>query len=180
MSRGWDDDAWYDEGDFPPISAEAGRSALVAAAVLSFIMSAFNALASTCFLFCCFMGALVGHANQMQGGFLPQDMVQYVTIGALVFGVCSALAFVLQIVAGLALLRARKWARPLTFALATYAVLVAVALAYLVIAILVKDSVDDDATGMLVLLGISGVFHLGYGVTEFVLLLNPRVYRRLR
>ena len=44
MARGWDDDPWYDEGGFPPVASDVGRGGLVAAAVVSFVMCAFNAL----------------------------------------------------------------------------------------------------------------------------------------
>src|ERR1700760_4463355 len=62
MPRGeWDDNTWYDDGDFPPASRNEGRGGMVAASIFSFLMCAFNAVGSACFLslsgFCALIAA---------------------------------------------------------------------------------------------------------------------------
>ena len=77
MPRGeWDDNSWYDEGDFPPASRNEGRGGMVAAGIFSFLMCAFNAVGAACFLSCSGFCALVAADNQGGMNILPADMVQ--------------------------------------------------------------------------------------------------------
>ena len=69
MARRNDDD-WYDDdeggGDFPVRqSSHRGRGLLISAAVLSFVMSAFNAILASILFLC---GSLMGLLGLADGG----------------------------------------------------------------------------------------------------------------
>ena len=97
------------------------------------------------------------------------------------FGIISGLSFVLQIVAGIGLLNSRRWARTLSFYLAGYSLLTAGILAYLTVAALAGDIVNPDESMMQAMICIIGlVFHGGYVLVVFLVLLNRRVVASLR
>ncbi|HEX3316294.1 MAG TPA: hypothetical protein VHR72_15455 [Gemmataceae bacterium] len=179
MPRGeWDDNTWYDDGDFPPASKNEGRSGMVAAAVFSFLMSAVNAISASCFLFCSGFWALV--AVQNQGVIpLPADMLQLYMGFCFVVGAISGISFFVQLFAGISLLRGRRWARTATFWLAGYSVLLAAGLIALVVGIFVNGG-NEESQPFSIAWMVLALLHGTYAIVEFSLLLQPTVARRYR
>src|SRR4051812_20302898 len=107
----WDDNTWYDQGEFPPASRDEGRGGILAAAVFSFLMcvvnAAFAAMFGSCFG-CCFLFSI-----QNQGGpnIIPEDMVHLYMGFFFTTGTISVICFFLQLFAGIGLLRGRRWSR---------------------------------------------------------------------
>ena len=179
-SRDWDD-SWYDDDEFPPLRSERGRGGIVAAAVVTFVMCAFNALCASCLLFCGFAFALVEQGNRNNGNFLPADLVQHTALLLLGIGITSAIAFVLQIMAGIGLINSRRWSRTLSFYLAGYSILISILLLFLVAKAVFNDMVgDDDRIGQTVLWSTGLFFHLGYAAVIFLTLLGRRAASSFR
>ena len=181
MPRGeWDDNSWYDDGDFPPASKNEGRGGMVAAATFSFLMCAVNAVSATCFGLC-FGGfwALVAADNQ---GFniIPADMVQLYMWFCLGVGSISGICFFLQLFGGIGLLRGRRWARSVTLWLAGYSMLVAVGLVAAVIYTYILNGGNEETEQWAVLMFGFALVHGTYAIVEFSLLLQPSIARRYR
>ncbi len=180
MPRDWDEDAWYDDNDFPPVRSERGRGGVVATAVVTFVMCGFNALSSTCLFFCGFMSAAMGgNPNKNNGVFLPGNLLEHTAIILLALGIASAVSFVAQIIAGIGLINNKRWARTLSFYLGGYSFLMSLFLIYLVVTAFAGPAVGDDAFGTAIwIMGL--VFHGGYAGTVFIVLNNSRVAASLR
>jgi hypothetical protein len=178
-SRDWDDNDWYDEGDFPPTSRTEGRSGRVTAGVFSLVMCGFNAIGAFCFLGCGFMFSLIGQANQGDG-FLPRDWVAYVAYFFLGFGFSSLTCFILQLLCGIGLIRGRRWARTITLWLAVYSLLLAAVLGYLAAVGIIEGMDNEEAPFKIACTIIAALLHVAYSVVELVCLLSPRVARQFR
>jgi hypothetical protein len=177
-SRDWDD-SWYDDDEFPPMRQKRERGGIVTVAVLSFIMCGFNGLSALCLLPCGVLMSFLGPGNNAPP--LPGNLLQHGPLLMLGFGIMSGLAFVMQIVAGIGLLNSRRWARTMSFYLAGYSLLTAGILAYLTVAALASDVVNPDESMAQAMLGIIGlVFHGGYALVVFLVLLNRRAVASLR
>jgi hypothetical protein len=178
MPRGeWDDNSWYDDGDFPPVSKNEGRGGMVAAAVFSYLMCAVNALSATCFGFVFLFWALVGAANQ---GVLPADMVQVFVFFFAGVVVASGISFFLQLFAGIGLARGRRRSRTITLWLAGYSMLVAVGLVAAVIYTYILNGGNEDSEPWAVIMFGFALVHGTYAIVEFSLLLQPSIARRYR
>ena len=180
MPRGeWDDNSWYDDGDFPPASKNEGRGGMVAAAVFSYLMCAVNAVSATCFGFCFIFWALVGANNQ---GFnvLPADMVHFYLFFFAGIVAISGVSFFLQLFAGIGLARGRRRSRSITLWLAGYSILLAVALVAAVIYTYILNGGNEDGRPWAVIMIGIAVLHGTYAIVEFSLLLQPSIARRYR
>jgi uncharacterized membrane protein YozB (DUF420 family) len=177
-SRDWDD-SWYDDDEFPPVRKDRGRSAVVTVAVITFIMCGFNALSATCLLPCgLFIGFFAGHGG---GPPLPADLLQHAPLLMVAFGTASAISFVMQIIAGIGLVNNRRWARSISFYLAAYSTLTAFFLLYLTVDIFSSQAGNQGDVIFQAMMSIFGlVFHTGYSLIVFVVLLNGRVAATLR
>jgi hypothetical protein len=174
MPRDWDD-SWYDDDEFPPVRKNRGRAGIVGAAVMSFVMCGFNALSAMGQLCCGVMLSLVGPDNG--GPVMPADLINYPFL--LIFtGVGSVVSFVMQIVAGIGLINARRWARTTSFYLAGYSTLISLFLAYLAVTSFTHG--NDEVFGQGVLWTIGFLFHTGYALTIFLVLSGDRVAASLR
>lgn len=180
MSRGeWNDESWYDDGEFPPASRQEGRSGMVAAAVFSFVIAGFNALGASGFMCCFCFFALISIENQNQG-VIPAEWLAVRMWYYLANGLSCTMLFFLQLTAGFGLPRGRPWSRTMTNWLAGYSLLVA--------AIIVAMSVyamwlngDDDSTQQWVATMIGqAVLYAGYAIVELSLLMQASVARRFR
>ena len=181
MPRGeWDDNTWYDDGDFPPVSKNEGRGGMVAAAIFSFLMCAFNAVGSACFLFWAGVCALVAADNQNGMNMFPADMVQVYVFGFLGIGSLSGIAFFLQLFGGIGLIRGRRWARTITLWLAGCSLLVAIGLVAAVVYSLLNSGGNEEAEHTAVLMIGAALLHATYAIVELSLLLQPAVARRYR
>jgi hypothetical protein len=177
-SRDWDD-SWYDDDEFPPLSNKRGRGGLVAVAVVTFVMCAFNALCSSCLLFCGAVFAAVERGNN--GNFFPQHLMEHAAFVLLGFGMTSAAAFALQIAAGIGLLNSKRWARTLSFYLGGYSILVTFFLIYLIATTVTNQAgAPDDIIGQAIFWSLGLACHAGYAATVFLVLLNSRVASSLR
>jgi hypothetical protein len=180
MPRGeWDDNSWYDDGEFPPASKNEGRGGMVAAAVFSYLMCAVSGLEAACFLGCSGFCALIAVDNQGMN-FLPAGMVQFYVWLFLGIGSISAISFFLQLFAGIGLARGRRWARSATLWLAGCSILLAVGLATAVIYTFVENGGNEEGAPLAVLMITSAIVHATYAIVEFSLLLQPTVARRYR
>jgi hypothetical protein len=176
-SRDWDD-SWYDDDEFPPLRQKRDRGGIVTVAVLSFIMCGFNGLSALCMLPCGVLMSFVGPGN---GPPLPGNLLQHGPLLMLGFGIASALSFVMQIVAGIGLLNSRRWARTVSFYLAGYSLVTAGILTYLTLAALSSDVINPEESTVQATICIVGlVFHGGYALVVFLMLLNRRVVASLR
>ena len=177
MARPHDD--WYDDeddGDFPVrASSNRGRGLLISAAVLSFVMSAFNAILASIFFLC---GSFFGLLGMAGGDFLPPDMMRDRAVVTLIFAFFGGVSFLLQIFAGVGLLRERSWSRTLAIGLAVYAILAAAFFGYAVFHWIMADNANDE--GWIALGSAVIFFHLGYAIPTLALLNATAAVRRFK
>ena len=147
-------------------------------AVLTFIMSGFNALCATCLLFCGVISANIGPGNN--GQFLPGDLVQHAPLLMLGVGLASGVAFVLQIVVGIGLVNNRRWSRTVSFYLAGYSSLMSFFLIYLIAATIGGAGMGEDAIGLAFFWIVGLVFHGSYAIAVYAVMLNSSVAASLR
>jgi hypothetical protein len=179
MPRGeWDDNSWYDDGDFPPASKNEGRGGMVAAAVFSYLMCAVNAVSAACFGFCGGFFILVAADNQ--NNFLPAGMIQFYMWFFLGVGVVSAVSFFLQLFAGIGLIRGRRWSRSVTLYLAGYSLLLATGIVAAVVYTYVTNGDNEQAGPWTVMMFGTALMHGTYAIVEYSLLLRPSIARRYR
>jgi hypothetical protein len=175
----WDDNSWYDEGDFPPASKNAGRSGMVAAAIFSFLMCAFSAVSAACFGFGFGFCALV-NANNQGLNFLPADLVQFYVWFFFAVGALSGISFFLQLFAGISLSRGRRWSRTVTLYLAGFSMLVTVGLVAAVIYAYLQNGDAEEMGPWAVMMIGAAIVHGTYAIVELSLLLQPTIARRYR
>jgi hypothetical protein len=175
----WDDNTWYDQGEFPPASRDEGRGGMIAAAVFSFLMCVVNAVLAVCFGTCLGWCLLINVQNQ-QFNFLPAALVESFIWLFLVVGTVSGVCFFLQLYSGIGLLRGRRIARTMTLFLAVYSFLLAIGMVAMVVYAIVNGNVNEGAEqGAVVIIG-AAILHATYAIAEFTLLLHPSVARRYR
>jgi hypothetical protein len=181
MPRGeWDDNSWYDDGDFPPASKEEGRGGMVATAIFSFLMCAVNGLGTLLFFCCSGFWALVAADNQGGLNILPADMVQRNMWLSLGVGALSVVFFFLQLFAGLGLLHGRRWARTVTLNLAGCSIVVAIGLVVWVIFTFIENGGGEEAGPLAAVMITAAILHATYAIVEFSLLLQSSIARRYR
>ena len=175
--RNYDDWADEDDGEFPVRgSSNRGRGLLVSAAVLSFIMSAFNAILASIFFLC---GSLLGLLGMADGGnFLPPAALRDRAAVTLILAFFSGVSFLAQIFAGVGLVRERPWSRTLAICLAVYALLAAGFFGYAVVQWL--SAGDPENESWIALAAVLIFFHLGYAIPTLVLLNTTPAIHRLR
>lgn len=166
------DDSWYDDEEFPPIRGRRSKGGAIAVAIITFIMSAVNALSSACLLFCGLLLSAFDRAGN--GQFLPGDVMQNGII-MLAVGLASLAAFVTQIVVGIGLINLKSWARTLSFYLAGYSALICGLLGYLF-----WLGFDRGDEGQIVLWAFGLLAHGGYLTAVLAVLLNSRVAASFR
>jgi hypothetical protein len=177
----WDDNTWYDDGEFPPVSRDEGRSGMIAAAVFSFLMCALNACFAAGFGLCFGCCLFVNAQNQGAANFFPADMVQFYMVFFLTVGTISGLCFFLQLFAGIGLLRGRRWARTTTLWLSGYSILLALGLVGITVYTFVNGAAgNQEAEQWAVMIIGTAIVHGVYALIELCLLLQPSVARRYR
>lgn len=167
------DDSWYDDDEFPPLRQRQGRGAVITVAVITFVMSAVNALSAACMLLCGLVFAAFDRAGN--GQFLPGDLLQHAPLIMLATGVASLTCFIMQIVVGIGLLNSKSWARTLSLYLAGYSTLLCLPLVFSL-----WTGFKNDNEGQAILWFVGLVAHAGYAATVFVVLLNSRVASSFR
>lgn len=170
------EDSWYDD-EPPSARRRRGHGAVVAVAVVTFIMCAFNAVCSSCLLFCGVLSAAFDDA--MNGPFMPGKILNP-TVVMLTIGLGSGVSFIVQIMAGVGLLNSRPWARTLSFYLAAYSALLAIFIGYLAASAVMNGAFQGESAGWVVMLVFALLFHAGYSTSTFWVLLDAKVARSFR